>query len=104
MGLRTADGRFRLVETRETPPPGGGRTRWENLASTLLDCRAMLVSGAGEAPRSVLSERGIQVIEMEGLIEPALQRVYCGEEIHFPLRRAKSRCGTDCGGNGQGCG
>ena len=46
---RGPDG-FRLIETRPTPPPGGGRDRWLALAKTLHDCRALLVASAGQAP------------------------------------------------------
>jgi nitrogen fixation protein NifB len=94
---------FRLIDTRPTPEPGGGQARWEALAEILKDCRAILVSGAGESPRAVLSKRGIRVIEMEGLIEPALEAVFEGREVRAPkvVRRA---CGSSCSGNGTGCG
>ncbi|TAK30107.1 MAG: nitrogenase cofactor biosynthesis protein NifB [Chloroflexota bacterium] len=95
---------FQVVEMRDTPPAGGGRSRWECLAAKLRDCRAILVSGAGHSPTSVLEENGIQVIEMEGLIEPALQAVYSGREVHLPMRRSRPRCGVDCSGSGNGCG
>ncbi len=98
---RGPDG-FRLIETRPTPPPGGGRERWMALAKTLHDCRALLVASAGEAPRSVLAEQGIKVIFMEGLIDDGLDAVYRGAEIHLPMRK-EHRCGSGCAGNGQGC-
>jgi nitrogen fixation protein NifB len=97
-------GGYRIVERRRTPPAGGGHARWADLANILQDCRALLVSGAGESPRSVLREHGIQVVEMEGLIEPALRAIYGGEEIRLPQRQAKTCCGSDCAGDGQGCG
>ena len=97
------DEKFRLVDTRSTPEPGQGAKRWEELALRLKDCRALLVSGVGESPRTILSSRGIRVIEMEGLIEPALRSVYEGREICAPIRIRKT-CGDDCAGNGMGCG
>ena len=100
--FRAADGGFQLVETRPTPPPGGGRDRWLALADALHDCRALLVASAGEAPRRVLAERGIKVVLMEGLIEEGLEAVYHGTEIRSPIRR-EHRCGSGCSGNGQGC-
>ncbi len=93
---------FELVETRPTPPPGGGRDRWLALANVLHDCRALLVASAGEAPRSVLAQCGIRVICMEGLIEEGLDAVYRGIEIRSPVRK-EHRCGSGCAGSGQGC-
>jgi nitrogen fixation protein NifB len=95
---------FELVETRSAPPPGGGDTRWQQLAEVLHDCRALLVSSAGSSPAQVLSERGIRVVLMEGLIEEGLEAVYAGRPVRAPLRR-EHRCGAgaSCGGDGQGC-
>jgi nitrogen fixation protein NifB len=100
--FRPGDRGFRLVETRPTPPPGGGRDRWLALAKTLHDCRALLVASAGQSPCSVLADHGIKVIFMEGLIEEGLEAVYRGLEVRSPMRR-EHRCGSGCGGNGQGC-
>jgi nitrogen fixation protein NifB len=99
-----SDGRggFALVETRRAPPPGGGQQRWLELAQVLKDCRALLVAGAGESPRSVLTSSGIKVVMMEGLIEEGLEAIYRGAEIRAPLRR-QHRCGSGCAGSGSGC-
>lgn len=93
---------FRLVETRPAPPPGGAAERWRALADVLHDCRALLTSGAGGSPVSVLKDEGIRVVLMEGLIEEGLEAVYQNAEVRAPLR-AKFRCGSGCAGNGQGC-
>ena len=93
---------FRLVEMRQTPPPGGGSQRWMDLAETLKDCRAIMVASAGQAPRSILAERGIQIIMMEGLIEEGLFAIYRNISIRAPLRK-EHRCGSGCAGNGLGC-
>jgi nitrogen fixation protein NifB len=93
---------FRLIETRPTPPPGGGRNRWLDLAEVLHDCRALLAASAGDAPRAVLAECGIKLIFMENLIEEGLDAVYGGVEIRSPLRK-QHRCGSGCAGSGQGC-
>jgi nitrogen fixation protein NifB len=93
---------FQLIETRSTPPAGGGRDRWLALARSLHDCRALLAASAGPAPCSVLAEGGIQVILMEGLIEEGLESVYRGTPIRAPARK-EHRCGSGCAGNGQGC-
>lgn len=92
---------FRLIEKRQAPEPGGGANRWIGLAAVLRDCRTLLTSGIGGSPKTVLAEHGIQVIEMEGLIESALANVYNGVEIRAPARIWK--CGAACAGNGQGC-
>jgi nitrogen fixation protein NifB len=101
---RTDEG-FELVETRETPAPGTGSARWEQLAESLHDCRALLVSSAGNSPRTALHQRGVRVVMMEGLIEEGLEAVYSGEQIRAPLRR-EHRCGAGaaCAGDGTGCG
>jgi nitrogen fixation protein NifB len=93
---------FRLVETRRTPPSGGGTQRWVDLAESIKDCRALLVANAGDAPRTVLNENGVKIVLMEGLIEEGLDAVYRGLELRSPLRK-QHRCGSGCGGNGQGC-
>jgi nitrogen fixation protein NifB len=98
------EGGFRLVERRRVPSPGGGPQRWLDLADTLQDCRAVLVSSAGESPRAALATKGIKLVLMEGLIEEGLDAVFRNVEIRAPLR-AKHRCGSGagCSGNGQGC-
>lgn len=102
--FRTTASGFEMVARRSTPPPGGGERRWRELAATLQDCRAVLVASAGRSPRSVLTESGIQVVMMEGLIEEGLDAVFRGERIRAPLRR-EHRCGSGagCAGNGMGC-
>lgn len=97
---------FRLVASRPAPPPGGGGKRWLDLAETLKDCRAVLVSGVGETPRAILEEAGVAPLVMEGLIEQGLAAVYGGRDpARFRKRRTKS-CSRGCsgGGSGVGCG
>lgn len=93
---------FETVEARTTPPRGGGDQRWEQLAETLHDCRAVLTAGAGDAPCRVLARHGIRVELMEGLIEEGLEAVYEDRPIRAPLRKAH-RCGAGCAGDGTGC-
>ncbi|MFW5864361.1 MAG: nitrogenase cofactor biosynthesis protein NifB [bacterium] len=99
---KTEQGAFRMKDTRKAPNPGGGDGRWERLADVLDDCRAILVSGVGESPRKVLSDRGLRVVEMEGLIDPALNAIYAGKELRVN-KPVKRRCGSDCAGDGMGC-
>lgn len=95
---------FVRVDSRRTPPPGGGRERWIALADVLHDCRAVLAAGAGESPYHVLRERGIELVVMEGLIEDGLDAVFRGTQPRSPLRN-RPRCGSGggCSGTGQGC-
>ena len=95
---------YRLMETRPAPAPGTGRERWLELAKRLQDCRALLVSGAGPAPRRMLESCGMRVLEAEGLIEDALGPAFRGEELPTSLKRCFKGCGMGCSGNGQGCG
>lgn len=93
---------YQLMETRPAPPAGGGSTRWNRLADTLRDCQALLVASAGKSPYEVLTNRGIRIVMMEGLIEEGLHAVYGGQEIRAPLR-CEHRCGSGCAGTGTGC-
>ena len=92
---------FVPVERRGTPPRGLGPERWLELSKVVHDCRAVLCSGIGDNPRKVLTQFGVTVIEMEGLIEDALVSVYEGKEIRSPKRSLG--CGKSCGGGGTGC-
>jgi nitrogen fixation protein NifB len=92
------------VKVRAAPEPGSGIKRWLDLADLLGDCRAILTTGIGAAPRRVLTERGLEVIEMEGLVEEGLSAVYGGTPIPASLRRRSRGCGLGCGGGGGGCG
>lgn len=94
------DGRVRWVESRDTPPRGGGAERWSVLGRQLADCRAVLVSGAGRAPTEVLEEAGVQVITTDGFIDVVLQKVFRGGAAP----RSRAACGKGCGGSGSGMG
>jgi nitrogen fixation protein NifB len=97
-------GRVGLIEARATPEPGGGMGRWEELASILSDCRAILVSGVGATPKKVLTDRGIEVIECEGVIDEAVSAVFAGESLKHMAVRKPFACGAGCTGNQMGCG
>jgi nitrogen fixation protein NifB len=55
-------------------------------------------------PRRVLVGRGIEIVEMEGLIDEGLAAVYGSKPIPPSLRRSFKGCGTGCSGGGGGCG
>jgi nitrogen fixation protein NifB len=98
------EGRIGLVDTRQTPEPGGGAARWEKLAAGLSDCRAILVSGVGHNPKQVLGKSGIEVIECEGVIDEAVRAVFAGESLKHMAVRRPFACGAGCSGNQMGCG
>jgi len=118
---------FELKEIRKAPSAGLGDERWKALAELFHDCRSVLVNAAGMKPVTILKKAGVEVVEMDGLIEQGLEYVYHGTA--FPGRRivkegcscgqgsqapslngeVKSSCGKGCassggcGGNGLGC-
>jgi nitrogen fixation protein NifB len=96
---------FKFIEIRRAPEPGLGRTRWTELADMLHDCRAFLVNAAGTSPKVALEERGIEIIEMEGMIEEGLTAVFADQPIPKSLKRRFTSCGagTSCRGTGTGC-
>jgi len=94
-----------FVEDRTAPLAGGGDERWHQLADILSDCHTVLAAFAGKSPRTILGEHGIAVINMEGLIAPALTELFAGRMIpSYMTELAPKRCGAGCGGNGGGCG
>lgn len=102
-----AEGGFKLFGERAAPPRGGGLERWKELALTLGDCRAVLVSGYGEVPNGIMTDEGVPPIEVSGLISTALRSIYdnksCGE-VYRRKQGGCSRGGGGCGGDGGGCG
>jgi nitrogen fixation protein NifB len=100
---KTAGG-MRCIEERMAPEPGGGISRWKELAEILRDCRAVLVSGIGDNPARVLTESGIEPIEAGGFIEPVLEAIYSGSGVgRFKIRRGGCSKAFGCGGSGDGC-
>ena len=97
---------FKFIEIRRSPGPGNGKGRWTELADMLHDCRAFLVNAAGPSPKNALEDRGIEVVEMEGLIEEGLAEIYANKEIPATLKRRFTSCssGVKCKGTGTGCG
>lgn len=72
------DGPVVLLETRPAPEPGKGDTRWQQAALILSDCFAVLCAAAGEAPKRLLAQRGITVLEQEGGVEGLVDLLYGG--------------------------
>jgi nitrogen fixation protein NifB len=65
----------------------------------------VLVAGIGETPRKVLSDSGIEPVEMNGFIEMGLEAVYSGQNTReFKVRRSGGCAkGMGCSGTGDGC-
>ena len=93
----------KFVEMRKTPEAGAGLNRWNELADLLNDCRALLVAAAGPQPRRAIEERGIRIVEMEGLIEEGLVAIFKDQPIPASLARRFTSCGDGCKGAGNGC-
>ena len=93
-----------LMESRDTPEAGGGMQRWQELAEGLSDCHTLLVSGIGENPKQVLSDTGIDIFNVEGLIDDALEAVFSKQPLRHMIKRSVAACGAGCGGGGDGCG
>jgi Predicted Fe-S oxidoreductases len=95
------------IETRPAPENGGRESRWDALANALKDCRAILVNAAGSTPKQALNKHGIQIVEMNGMIDAGLDHLYHGLELPPSLRSTFKTCCTSestCGGDGMGCG
>ncbi|MBF0210556.1 MAG: nitrogenase cofactor biosynthesis protein NifB [Desulfamplus sp.] len=97
------NGNAMLVEKRKAPPPGGRELRWMQMAEVLSDCTTLLVNGIGESPKKILSKGGIEIFEVNGLIDDIVPRVASGSSINHLLKRAKTECKMSCSGTGSGC-
>ncbi|MEE4351351.1 MAG: radical SAM protein [Desulfatiglans sp.] len=97
------DGKIIYVEMRKTPEPGGGLKRWTELAALISDCRALLVAGIGDNPRRVLQQKGIDILELDGLIEDAAEAVFEGHSMNYMVRRDIRACNGAHPMAGMGC-
>lgn len=98
------NGAVSLMESRRTPESGGGVARWDELADRINDCSLLLVGGVGANPRRVLIRKGIEVLEIEGLIDEAVRTVFDGGSLRHLAKRNMTGCGAECSGTGGGCG
>ncbi|MEI6846882.1 MAG: nitrogenase cofactor biosynthesis protein NifB [Chlorobiaceae bacterium] len=104
-GFDSHTGECSLIDARTAPPSGGGQQRWEALADTLKDCRALLVNGAGNSPTKVLNAKGIDVMVLEGVIEEAVFALFTGQDLKHLMKSSQIHaCGSSCSGTGGGCG
>ena len=99
-----ADGPPVLVETRQAPEPGGGSTRWYELADLLHDCKAVFTSAVGQTPKRILEHHGIRVVEGVGLAADAITGWNRTGQLPRGMQRLFQGCGKGCAGPGTGCG
>lgn len=100
------EGTPKLVEMRNTPEPGDGSLRWRELAASIADCHSILVSGVGRAPRWILEQSGLRVIEASGLIAPAMESLHCSGDVPAAMKKQFKSCASSssgCQGSGTGC-
>ncbi len=94
----------KLVAMRDAPEEGGGNARWRELSKSLEDCHTILVSGVGRAPRWVLENSGLRVIEAAGLISTAMESLHRSGEVPVAMQKQFKSCGSSgCQGTGTGC-
>ena len=94
---------YKFIEQRLTPPNGTGDQRWVNLARTLHDCRAVLVSALGDNPRVILESCSIHVVQMTGLIDDGLEGIYEHRPIRSITRQEAMGCHGKCSSSCEGC-
>jgi nitrogen fixation protein NifB len=93
-----------FVETRKTPKRGGGTQRWEDLSQMLSDCRALMVTGLGDSPRRILTQKKIDILELDGTIVEAAEAVFEGHSRDFMVQRDIKACNKKNPMAGMGCG
>jgi nitrogen fixation protein NifB len=99
-----ADGTFELVAKRATPSRGNGDQRWQSLAGLISDCHTLLVNGIGSTPTKILSENGLRILEVEGMIPELISALHNGKSIAHLEKSKALPCSTNCSGSGGGCG
>jgi nitrogen fixation protein NifB len=100
-----APGNFRRIAVRWAPESSSGDARWNELADTLKDCQAILVTAAGPKPEKVLAARGLKVVQVEGRIGEGLKAVFGRQPLPPELKRQFTGCdaGLTCHGDGERC-
>ncbi len=98
-----SSGKPEFVEQRTIPSPGGKDFRWHSMAEQIKDCRLLLVNGIGEAPKKILTEKGFEILVLDGLILEILDAIYNKQEMNHFLKREPMRCHAECSGSGTGC-
>jgi len=92
-----------LVDKRQTPGPGGKDFRWLKLAEMIRDCNLLLVSGIGEIPKNILTQKGIEILEVNAMIHEVIHAVKNNENINHLIVKEHTGCSDSCRGAGMGC-
>ncbi|WP_022667730.1 nitrogenase cofactor biosynthesis protein NifB [Desulfospira joergensenii] len=92
-----------MVDKRSLPEPGGRNIRWMQVAEIIKDCGVLLVSGIGQAPKTILTRGGVRVLEVNGLITEVLTHIKNKTSISHLKVRERTDCGATCQGSGMGC-
>ncbi len=72
------DGLACLLEARDLPEPGGGDSRWQQVAEILDDCFVLLAESAGQKPRDILGRHGLPIILIDDNVEGTVDVLYGG--------------------------
>ena len=76
---------IQFVENREVVPICQGGThdhdRLRENVEYLLDCKYVLVSRIGQGAATLLEQEGIHPIELQGIMEESIQKLFVYEEI-----------------------
>ncbi|MEN8258452.1 MAG: radical SAM protein [Thermodesulfobacteriota bacterium] len=72
------DGLACLLEARDLPEPGGGESRWQQVAETLDDCFVLLAESAGQKPRDILGRHGLPIVLINDNVEGTVDVLYGG--------------------------
>jgi nitrogen fixation protein NifB len=92
-----------MVEKRRLPAPGSQDLRWQGVAESIADCHTLLVSGIGENPKTILKKEGLDILEINGMIDMVLSAIKNNEDLSHLLVREHKGCGEGCRGTGTGC-
>jgi hypothetical protein len=77
--------------------------RWETLADGFVGLQHPAGQRRRGNPHKVLSAAGIEVLEIEGLIEEAVRAVFAGESLNHMVKRSLTACGaSSCSGQRYG--
>ena len=99
---RQEKGLVKFVESRKTPERGGGIQRWEQLAEMIHDCQALVVSGMGNNPRQILTQKAVTILEVDGLVEDAVTAVFEGYGASDMIKQEIKACNSRCPGPAMG--
>lgn len=72
------DGLPCLLEARDLPEPGGGESRWQQVAEVLDDCFVLLAESAGQKPRDILGRSGLPIVLINDNVEGTVDVLYGG--------------------------